>query len=61
MADDDRHYDVRKQDGSECWEVFNVETDEVKAVHEPPEAKAKAEHQVSLLEEIEKDPGWDSE
>lgn len=52
-------YEVRKQDGTENYEVVNTETHEVKAVHEPPDAKDKAERQVRLLEAIEHDPGWE--
>ena len=52
-------YSVRKQEGTENYEVVNTETDEVKAVHEPPDAKEKAERQVKLLEGIEHDEGWD--
>lgn len=47
-----------KQDG-ENWQVVNKDTGEVKATHEPPDAKEKAEHQVKLLHEIENDPEWD--
>lgn len=41
-----------KQDGDN-WVVVNTETDEVKAVHEPPDAEEKAKRQVRLLEQIE--------
>lgn len=51
-------YSVRKQEGTENYEVINTATEEVKAVHEPPDAKEKAERQVALLEGIENDPGW---
>lgn len=47
-------YKVRKQEGTENYEVVNTETDEVKAVHEPPDAEEKADRQVRLLHEIEK-------
>lgn len=50
-------YEV-KQNG-ENWEVVNSDTQEVKATHEPPDAKEKAERQVRLLNEIEKNEGWD--
>lgn len=50
-------YEV-KQSGDN-WEVINSETHEVKATHEPPDAKEKAERQVRLLEAIEKDESWD--
>lgn len=52
-------YEARKQDDTENYEVVNTETHEVKAVHEPPDAKDKAERQVRLLEAIEHDPGWE--
>lgn len=42
----------------ENYDVVNTETDEVKATHEPPDAKEKAERQVKLLHEIENDPEW---
>lgn len=47
-----------KQDG-ENYQVINSETEEVKATHEPPDAKEKAERQVRLLNEIENHEGWD--
>jgi len=50
-------YSVRKGTG-ETYEVVNTDTDEVKAVHEPPDAKEKAEKQVKLLSAIENDPEW---
>lgn len=52
-------YEIRQS--GENYEVINSETKEVKATHEPPEAKEKAERQVKLLNEIEKDPTWDEE
>lgn len=52
-------YEIRQQ--GENYEVINSETHEVKAVHEPPDAKEKAEKQVKLLHEIENDPDWESE
>jgi hypothetical protein len=52
-------YEIRKVEGSENYEVINSDTHEVKAVHEPPDAKEKAERQVHLLESIENDPGWE--
>lgn len=52
-------YEVRKQEGSENYEVINKETRDVKAVHEPPDAKEKADSQVRLLNEIENHGGWD--
>jgi len=45
----------------ETYNVVNSETDEVKASHQPPEAKEKAERQVKLLNQVEKDPSWDAE
>ena len=52
-------YAVRK-DG-ENYVVINTETDDVKASHEPPDAKEKADRQVELLNEIEKDPSWEAD
>lgn len=49
-----------KQDGDN-YQVVNSETDEVKATHEPPDAKEKAERQVKLLHQIEDDPEWDAD
>lgn len=46
-------YKVRKQEGTENYEVVNTETNEVKAVHEPPDAEEKAERQVRILHEYE--------
>lgn len=45
------------QDGDN-YHVINSETKAVKARHQPPDAKGKAERQVSLLHEIEKNPNW---
>ena len=45
----------------ENYDVVNTETDEVKATHTPPDAKEKAERQIKLLHEVEKDPEWDAE
>lgn len=50
-------YEV-KEVGDKC-EVVNSDTGEVKATHEPPDAKAKAERQVRLLEEVENNEGWE--
>lgn len=50
-------YATRKGDG-ESYEVYNTDTGDVKAMHEPPDAKEKAERQVKLLAEIENDPEW---
>jgi hypothetical protein len=52
-------YEARKKEGSDAWEVVNVGTGDVKATHEPPDAKEKAENQVRLLEAIENDPEWE--
>jgi hypothetical protein len=52
-------YAIRKKEGSEAYEVINKDTEEVKATHEPPDAKEKAERQVHLLEAVENDPGWE--
>lgn len=41
-----------KQSG-ENYEVVNKATGQVKATHQPPNAKEKAEEQVRLLHEIE--------
>jgi hypothetical protein len=49
-------YEV-KADGDN-YQVVNTETEEVKATHEPPDAKEKAERQVHLLEAIEHDESW---
>jgi len=53
-------YEIRKGEG-ETYEVLNKDTGEVKATHQPPDAKEKAEKQVALLHEIEKDPEWESD
>lgn len=53
-------YEVRKADGDK-YEVVNKDTGDVKAVHEPPDAKEKAERQIKLLHEIETDPEWEAE
>lgn len=52
-------YEIRKN--GEGYDVVNKETNEVKASHEPPDAKEKAERQVDLLESIEKDPAWEND
>lgn len=52
-------YEVRKGDG-ETYEVVNKESGQVKATHQPPDAKEKAEKQVKLLEAVENDPGWEA-
>jgi hypothetical protein len=52
-------YEIRKKEGTEAYEVINSDTHDVKATHEPPDAKEKAEEQVKLLEAIEHDPDWE--
>ena len=49
-------YEIRKS--GENYEVINKDTGEVKATHEPPDAKEKAERQLRLLEAVEHDEGW---
>ena len=49
-------YKVEK-DG-ENYNVVNAETGEVKATHEPPDAKEKAERQVQMLHDVEEDESW---
>lgn len=44
-------YEVRKN--GENYEVVNKETEEVVAVHEPPDAEEKAHRQMRLLHEVE--------
>lgn len=50
-------YEIRQS--GDNYEVINKDTGDVKATHEPPDAKEKAERQVKLLEGIENDPGWE--
>lgn len=50
-------YEIREN--GDNYEVINTSTKEVKATHEPPDAKAKAERQVHLLEAMENNPGWE--
>lgn len=50
-------YAIRESEGG-VYEVINTETHEVKARHEPPDAKEKAEAQVELLHAVESDPQW---
>lgn len=52
-------YEIRQS--GDKYEVLNAETKEVKATHEPPDAKEKAERQVRLLNEIDAHPGWEAE
>lgn len=47
-----------RESGAGVYEVINTETKEVKAKHEPPDAKEKAEAQVELLHAVENDPQW---
>jgi hypothetical protein len=49
-------YEIVKN--GENFDVINTETKDVKATHEPPDAKEKAEQQVRLLNEIESNQGW---
>lgn len=49
-------YEVRKQ--GDNYEIVNSDSGEVKATHEPPDAKEKAEAQLRLLEAVDNDPGW---
>jgi hypothetical protein len=53
-------YEVKAGE-NDTYDVINSETNVVKATHEPPDAKEKAERQVKLLNEIEKDPEWETE
>lgn len=50
-------YEIRQS--GDNYEVVNKDTGDVKATHEPPDAKGKAERQVHLLEAMENDPGWE--
>jgi hypothetical protein len=50
-------YESKETEGGKV-EVINSETKEVKAIHEPPDAKEKAERQLKLLNAIENDPTW---
>ena len=52
-------YEVKKGDG-DTYDVVNKDTGEVKATHQPPNAKEKAEKQVRLLHAVENDPEWES-
>lgn len=51
-------YEIRKS--GENYEVLNKDTGEVKATHQPPDAKEKAEKQVHLLHAVENDPNWEA-
>lgn len=50
-------YEIKKN--GENYDVVNKETGEVKATHEPPDAKEKAERQVHLLNAVENDSEWE--
>lgn len=50
-------YEIRKV--GETYEVINKDTGDVKAKHEPPDAKEKAERQIHLLHAVENDPNWE--
>ncbi len=50
-------YEIRES--GDNYQVINKETGEVKATHEPPDAKEKAERQVKLLDELENHEGWE--
>jgi len=50
-------YEIRQS--GDKYEVVNKNTGDVKATHEPPNAKEKAESQVRLLESIENDSDWE--
>lgn len=50
-------YEIKEN--GDNYDVVNKVTGEVKATHEPPDAKEKAERQVKLLEAVENDPGWE--
>jgi hypothetical protein len=52
-------YEIRKEEGTENYQVINKDTQEVKATHTPPDAKDKAERQVKLLHAVENDPNWE--
>jgi hypothetical protein len=52
-------YEIR-EDG-EDYLVINEDTGEIKARHEPPDAKEKAEKQVALLHELEAEMDNDGE
>lgn len=51
-------YEIRAGE-NETYDVVNKDTGQVKATHEPPDAKDKAERQVKLLHAIEHDPNWE--
>jgi hypothetical protein len=53
-------YRVEKGEG-ETYNVVNADTNAVKATHQPPDAKEKAERQVKLLVEVESHPSWEEE
>jgi hypothetical protein len=51
-------YEIRAGE-NETYDVVNKDSGEVKATHQPPDAKEKAERQVKLLHAIEHDPSWE--
>jgi hypothetical protein len=53
-------YEVKAGENG-TYDVVNKESGQVKATHQPPDAKEKAERQVALLHEVESDPEWESE
>ena len=53
-------YEIRKGE-DETYDVVNKDTGDIKATHQPPDAKEKAERQVKLLHEVENHPGWNEE
>lgn len=48
-------YAIRKE--GDNYVVYNKDTEEIKATHEPPDAKEKAERQIHLLNAVEH--GWE--
>jgi len=46
-------YEIRQN--GDNYDVINSDTGEVKATHEPPDAKEKAEKQIALLHHVEND------
>lgn len=53
-------YEIRAGEG-ETYDVVNTDSGTVKATHQPPDAKAKAERQVRLLKEVESSKAWDED
>ena len=52
-------YEIRQN--GEDYNVVNTENQTVKATHNPPDAKEKAERQVKLLNAVENDPSWETD